>query len=203
MLNHEKQTMNEKTRRTFLTEAVTASAVLLGACNRSPSTGASGTGSDRTTPSGPADVTLRIGAVLLIQIDAAQLEILSPAHQDFFRCLNEEYRMDRVEQKTRNAMRPAARSSREPNFPRQHLIIDFSHLLDHPGLQDRVGKVRNFRCFLPSDGIGNIRVGGIGFDGARARSRREKFVAGWFQPAGDVIRSKIGKRRVPRGEHRA
>jgi FtsP/CotA-like multicopper oxidase with cupredoxin domain len=65
MLNHkEKQTMNEKTRRTFLTEAASASAVLLGACDRSPSTGASGMGSDRTTTNGPADVTLRIGAVL-------------------------------------------------------------------------------------------------------------------------------------------
>lgn len=56
--------MNEKTRRTFLTDAAAASAVLLGGCNRSASTGASETESARTVPTGPADVMLRIGAVL-------------------------------------------------------------------------------------------------------------------------------------------
>src|SRR5271170_2493797 len=56
-------TMIEKTRRSFLTGA-TVSAALLGACNRSATTGTSGPGSDGRTPSGPADVTLRIGSVL-------------------------------------------------------------------------------------------------------------------------------------------
>ncbi len=53
--------MQEKTRRNFLTDAAAASALLLGGCNRTPSTGTSGT---LTAPSGPADVTLRIGSVL-------------------------------------------------------------------------------------------------------------------------------------------
>jgi FtsP/CotA-like multicopper oxidase with cupredoxin domain len=56
--------MNEKTRRNFLTDAAAASALLLGACNRPASSGASGTGTEQTPPSGPADVTLRIGTVL-------------------------------------------------------------------------------------------------------------------------------------------
>ena len=56
--------MKEKTRRNFLTDAATASALLLGGCNRSTSTVASGTGSERTTAGEPADVTLRIGTVL-------------------------------------------------------------------------------------------------------------------------------------------
>jgi FtsP/CotA-like multicopper oxidase with cupredoxin domain len=56
--------MNEKTRRNFLTDAAAASAVLLGGCNHSTNTGASVTGSERTTAGGPADVTLRIGTVL-------------------------------------------------------------------------------------------------------------------------------------------
>jgi hypothetical protein len=36
--------MNERTRRSFLTDAAMASAVLLGGCNRSPRTGGSGPG---------------------------------------------------------------------------------------------------------------------------------------------------------------
>jgi FtsP/CotA-like multicopper oxidase with cupredoxin domain len=57
--------MNEKTRRTFLAEAAIGSAgVVLGSCNRTASPGGSGTGSERTVPDGPADVTLRIGTVL-------------------------------------------------------------------------------------------------------------------------------------------
>jgi FtsP/CotA-like multicopper oxidase with cupredoxin domain len=53
--------MNGRTRREFLGEAVAASAVLLGGCNRSPNTGA---GPQQAIPTGPADVTLRIGTVL-------------------------------------------------------------------------------------------------------------------------------------------
>lgn len=56
--------MNEKTRRNFFTDAAAASALLLAGCNRSGSTGASGTGSESVQPGGPADVTLRIGTVL-------------------------------------------------------------------------------------------------------------------------------------------
>ncbi len=56
--------MNEKTRRNFLADAATASALLLGGCNRGVNTGASSTGSQRAVPSSPADVTLRIGPVL-------------------------------------------------------------------------------------------------------------------------------------------
>ena len=51
--------MNEGTRRNFLTDAAAASALLLGGCSRSTSTG------PESTPSGgPADVTLRIGPIL-------------------------------------------------------------------------------------------------------------------------------------------
>src|SRR5450432_4373595 len=57
--------MNEKTRRNFLTDAAAASALLLGGCSRSTSTGASGTGTERTASGRPADVTLRIGPVLM------------------------------------------------------------------------------------------------------------------------------------------
>jgi len=56
--------MNEKTRRTFLADAAAASVLLLGGCNRTASTGATETGAERTAPSGPADVILRIGTVL-------------------------------------------------------------------------------------------------------------------------------------------
>jgi FtsP/CotA-like multicopper oxidase with cupredoxin domain len=56
--------MNEETRRNFLTDAAAATALLLGGCNRSASTGASGTGAEPTAARGPADVTLRIGSVL-------------------------------------------------------------------------------------------------------------------------------------------
>jgi len=56
--------MKEKTRRKFLTDAAAASALLLGGCNRSASTGANGAGGERTAPGVPADVTLRIGPVL-------------------------------------------------------------------------------------------------------------------------------------------
>src|SRR5450755_238034 len=56
--------MKEKTRRSFLTDAAAASALVLGGCNRSTSTGASGTSAERTAAGGPADVTLRIGSVL-------------------------------------------------------------------------------------------------------------------------------------------
>ena len=56
--------MDERTRRNFLTDAAAASALLLGGCNRSTSTGASGTRAERTAAGGPADVTLRIGPVL-------------------------------------------------------------------------------------------------------------------------------------------
>jgi len=61
---YEEQTMTEKTRRNFLTDAAAASAVLLGGCSRSASPGASGTGRERTAPGGPSNVTLRIGPVL-------------------------------------------------------------------------------------------------------------------------------------------
>jgi FtsP/CotA-like multicopper oxidase with cupredoxin domain len=53
--------MSENTRRTFIANAASASALLLSGCNRPASTGATGAESER---SGPADVTLRIGAVL-------------------------------------------------------------------------------------------------------------------------------------------
>lgn len=56
--------MNERTRRSFLTDAAAASALLVGACNRPASNGASAKGFERTAASGPANVTLRIGAVL-------------------------------------------------------------------------------------------------------------------------------------------
>lgn len=56
--------MHEKTRRTFLTNAAAASALLLGACNRSPKGPISSTGSEPAQPTGPADVTLHIGPVL-------------------------------------------------------------------------------------------------------------------------------------------
>ena len=56
--------MGERTRRNFLTDAAAASALLLGGCNRSTSTGASGTGAERTAAGGPPDLTLRIGSVL-------------------------------------------------------------------------------------------------------------------------------------------
>jgi FtsP/CotA-like multicopper oxidase with cupredoxin domain len=54
--------MNEKTRRAFLTNATAASALFLGGCNRTVNTGA--TTSEQAAPTGPADVTLRIGTVL-------------------------------------------------------------------------------------------------------------------------------------------
>jgi FtsP/CotA-like multicopper oxidase with cupredoxin domain len=56
--------MHEKTRRTFLTNAAAASALLLGGCNRSPSGPVSSTKSEPAQPTGPADVTLHIGPVL-------------------------------------------------------------------------------------------------------------------------------------------
>ena len=56
--------MNDRTRRHFLTDAATASALLLGACNRSTSTGTNGPSATGAPPSGQADVTLRIGTVL-------------------------------------------------------------------------------------------------------------------------------------------
>jgi FtsP/CotA-like multicopper oxidase with cupredoxin domain len=61
--------MNAKTRRNFLADAAAASAVMLGACNRPD-----GTGTERATPSGPADVTLRIGQV---QADIAKDHTIS------------------------------------------------------------------------------------------------------------------------------
>ncbi|MBZ5621986.1 MAG: multicopper oxidase domain-containing protein [Acidobacteriia bacterium] len=54
---------SQKTRRTFLAGAVTASGLLVGGCNRSA--GLKVAGSEGTTPGGPADLTLRIGPVLV------------------------------------------------------------------------------------------------------------------------------------------
>jgi FtsP/CotA-like multicopper oxidase with cupredoxin domain len=51
--------MNEKTRRAFLADVTTASALFLGGCNAKVNTG-----SEQAPPTGPADVTLRIGTVL-------------------------------------------------------------------------------------------------------------------------------------------
>jgi FtsP/CotA-like multicopper oxidase with cupredoxin domain len=53
--------MTAKTRRNFLTDAAAASALLWGGCSRSANNGAA---SQEAAPNGPADVTLRIGAVL-------------------------------------------------------------------------------------------------------------------------------------------
>ena len=56
--------MNEKTRRNFLTSAAAGSALLLGGCGRSASTATSSQDAEGAVPTGPADVTLRIGTVL-------------------------------------------------------------------------------------------------------------------------------------------
>src|ERR1700757_4116957 len=90
---------------------------------------------------------LRIGAVGHVQVDATQLEILTPSHHHLVRRLNEEYRVDRVEQKARNAMWPAPRSSREPDLPGEHLFVGLSHLLRDPGLKDRIAEVCNLEGF--------------------------------------------------------
>ncbi len=56
--------MNDTSRRTFLSGAATASALLLAGCNRSPGNPASPTGQGQAALPGPADVTLHIGPVL-------------------------------------------------------------------------------------------------------------------------------------------
>jgi len=56
--------MNEPTRRNFLTVAAAASGLLGSACSSSTSTGVNGSATPGAKPSGPADVTLRIGNVL-------------------------------------------------------------------------------------------------------------------------------------------
>ena len=56
--------MNEKSRRSFLADAAAASTLILGGCDRPARTGAGAADSERTSPPGPADVTLRIGTVL-------------------------------------------------------------------------------------------------------------------------------------------
>jgi FtsP/CotA-like multicopper oxidase with cupredoxin domain len=53
---------SQKTRRRFFADAMAASSLLLGGCNRSA--GPEVAGSEGTAPGGPADVTLRIGPVL-------------------------------------------------------------------------------------------------------------------------------------------
>jgi hypothetical protein len=50
---------------------------------------------------------LRTGAVGHVQVDVTQLEVLPPSDHHLIRRLNEEYRVDRVEQKARNAVGPA------------------------------------------------------------------------------------------------
>jgi hypothetical protein len=88
--------------------------------------------------------------------------------------------VDRVEQKARNAVGPAPRSSREPDLPGEHLFICLSHFLHDPGLQDRIAEVRNFERFCISRGkqeAANVTVGRIGNNGAGSRIRRKKFVA--------------------------
>jgi FtsP/CotA-like multicopper oxidase with cupredoxin domain len=57
--------MTESTRRSFLRAAAMTTGVLFGGCNRSPNGGSRGSGVERATPSGPAEVTLRIGPVLV------------------------------------------------------------------------------------------------------------------------------------------
>jgi FtsP/CotA-like multicopper oxidase with cupredoxin domain len=53
---------SQKTRRNFFADAVAASSLLLGGCNRSAGPEVAAT--EGTVPGGPADVTLRIGPVL-------------------------------------------------------------------------------------------------------------------------------------------
>lgn len=53
---------SQRTRRNFLADAVAASGLLVGGCNRPA--GPKVAGSEGATPGGPADVTLRIGPVL-------------------------------------------------------------------------------------------------------------------------------------------
>src|SRR5262249_44994254 len=129
---------------------------------------------------------LRAGAVGHVQVDVTKLKVLTPSHHHSVRRLDEEYRVDRVEQEARNAVGPAPRSGREPDLPGDHLFIGLSHFLHDPWLQDRIAEVRNLERFRVPGGkqeIANETMGRVGNNGPGPRIRKKKFVADTrFQP---------------------
>jgi hypothetical protein len=94
----------------------------------------------------------------------AKLKVLTPSHHNLVRRLDEEYWVDRVEKKVRNAVGPASRSSREPNLPGEHLLIGPPHFFHDPRLQNRIAEVGNLEWFrVPGsqEEIANETVGWV------------------------------------------
>src|SRR3984893_6181728 len=93
------------------------------------------------------------------------------------------------------AGRPAPLARDERNFSGKYLFVGLSHLLDDPGLQDRIGEVRDpiGRLALA---IGNIGVGLVEHDRAGPARRRQEVVVGRTVqvPTGDGVRAKVWNR---------
>src|SRR5215510_5782691 len=90
------------------------------------------------------------------------------------------------------AGRPAPLASDERNFSGEHLFIGLSHLLVNPGLQNRIGEVRDAVGRLALT-IRNIGVSLVGHDRAGPTRRRQEVVMGWTVqvPTGVGVRAKV------------
>jgi hypothetical protein len=90
------------------------------------------------------------------------------------------------------AGRPAPLAGDERNLSSKHRFVGSSHPLDNPGLQNRIGEVRDPVSRLAL-AIGNIGVGLVGQDRAGPARRRQEVVVGWTVqvPSGVGIRAEV------------
>src|SRR5262249_19454910 len=98
-----------------------------------------------------------------------------------------------IDGKAGHACWPAALSGNVGHFSRQHVVVGFLHLLDRPGLEDRVAEIRNPISRLPAGPVGHIRAALFGHHRARPARRREVVVTGGAvrDPGGVRVRTEV------------
>src|SRR5262249_560065 len=130
-----------------------------------------------------------------IQINVPRLLVELTDERDLGRRLIEVPGLDpRIDDKARNARRPASLPCDVRDFSSQHFVVGFFHPFDSPRLQNGIGEIRDSIGRLHAAAVWNIGMIFRGHYWPRPVKRRQKIVTGRAirNPGRAAVRREVG-----------